>query len=65
VEKIAHDDFSILNSFFQLNKLAGENKKREIFGDFRKSIKFCMEIDLNIFHNFCIGNFDQMSTILK
>jgi hypothetical protein len=24
-----------------------------------------MEIDLNIFHNFCIGHFDQRSTIFK
>jgi hypothetical protein len=28
-------------------------------------MKFCMKVDLNIWHNFCIGHFDQMSTIFK
>jgi hypothetical protein len=28
-------------------------------------MKFFMEVDLNIWYNFCIGNFDQRSTIFK
>jgi hypothetical protein len=28
-------------------------------------VKLCMELDLNIFHNFCIGHFDQRSAISK
>jgi hypothetical protein len=28
-------------------------------------VKFGMEIDLNIFHNFCIGHFDQRSIMFK
>jgi hypothetical protein len=28
-------------------------------------MKFCMDVELTICHNFCIGYFDQRSTILK
>jgi hypothetical protein len=48
-----------------MNKLAGENKNRRNTWGPQKNVKFCMGIDLNIFHNFRIGHFDQMSTIFK
>jgi hypothetical protein len=51
--------------FFQLSKSAGENKNRRNTWGPQKNVKFCMEIDLNIFHNFSIENFDQWSTIFK
>jgi hypothetical protein len=44
---------------------AGENKNRRNAWGPQKNAKFGMEIDLNIYHNFCIGNFDQRSTIFK
>jgi hypothetical protein len=28
-------------------------------------MKCCMEVDLNIWHNFCIGHFAQRSTIFR
>jgi hypothetical protein len=31
----------------------------------QKNVKFGMELDLNICHNFRIGNFEQKSTIFK
>jgi hypothetical protein len=30
-----------------------------------KNVKFYIEVDLNICHNFCIGHFDQRSTIFN
>jgi hypothetical protein len=64
-EIMTHDDFFHFQSFFQMNKSAGENKNRKNTWEPQENVKFCMEIDLNIFHNFCIGHFDQRSTILK
>jgi hypothetical protein len=64
-EKIAHNDFFHFKSFFQLNKLAGENKNRRNTWGPQENVKFCMEIDFNIFHNFRIGHFDRRSTIFK
>jgi hypothetical protein len=62
---MAHYPFLIFKSLFQLNKSTRENKNRRNTSGPRKKVKFCMEIDLNIFHNFCIAHFDQRSTILK
>jgi hypothetical protein len=59
MEKTAHDPFPIFKFLFQLNKSTGGNKKQEKYLGTSKNVKFCMEIDLNIFHNFCIGHFDQ------
>jgi hypothetical protein len=45
-------------SFFQLNKSVGENTNgRNTWGS-QKNVKFYIEINLNICHNFCIGHFD-------
>jgi hypothetical protein len=30
-----------------------------------KNVKFCMEVDYNIWDKFCIGHFDQRSAIFK
>jgi hypothetical protein len=57
--------FFLFKSFFQLNKSLGENKNRRNNWGPQENVKFCMEIDLNICHNFCIGHFDQRSTICK
>jgi hypothetical protein len=51
--------------FFQLNKSTGENKNRRNNWGPQKNMKFCMKIELNICHNFYIGQFDKRSTILK
>jgi hypothetical protein len=50
--------FSIFNPFFQLNKSAGVNKNRRNTWGPQENVKFCMEIDFNICHNFRIGHFD-------
>jgi hypothetical protein len=50
--------------FFQLNKSARRDKIEEILETSEK-VKFGMELDLNIFHNFCIRHFDQRSTMFK
>jgi hypothetical protein len=42
-----------------LNKSAEENKNRKNIWGLQKNVKICMEIDLNICHNFSIGHFDQ------
>jgi hypothetical protein len=47
--------FSFSNDFF---KYRNEINSGKIFTDL-KNTKFCMEVDLNIWHNFYIGNFDQ------
>jgi hypothetical protein len=57
--------FIQFKSFFQLSKSTGENKIRKNTCGLRKNVKFCIQIDLNICHNFCIGHFDQWSTIFK
>jgi hypothetical protein len=51
--------FFQFKSFSQLNKPVGENKNRKITWGPQKNVKFCIEIDLNICHNFCIGHLDQ------
>jgi hypothetical protein len=65
VEKMTHYDFFHFKFFFQLNKSTEENKNRRNTWKPKKNVKFCMEIDLNIFHNFCIGHFDKRSTVFK
>jgi hypothetical protein len=56
--------FFYLKFFFQLNKSVGDNKnRRNTWGP--KNVKFGMEIDLNICHNFYIELFNQRSTIFK
>jgi hypothetical protein len=64
-EEMANDDFFQFKSFFQLNKSTRENKIRKNSRGSQKNVKFCIVIDLNICHNFCIGHFDQRSTIFK
>jgi hypothetical protein len=44
--------FFHFKSFFQLNKSVGENKNRRNTWGPQENVKFCMEIDLNICHNF-------------
>jgi hypothetical protein len=57
--------FQFLNSFsFLIFQAGGIIIGRNTYGS-QKNVKFCMEIDLHIFHNFCIGNIDQRSTIFK
>jgi hypothetical protein len=42
-----------------------ENKiETNIYGP-QKNMKFCMAADWNIWDNFCIGYFDQRTTIFK
>jgi hypothetical protein len=57
--KVAHEGrknpFSFSNDFF---KYRNEINSGKILTDL-KNMKFCMEVDLNIWHNFYIGNFDQ------
>jgi hypothetical protein len=48
---------------FQIHR--SENKSGNNTKLPQKIMKICMKVDLNIWHNFCIGNFDQMSTIFK
>jgi hypothetical protein len=48
-----------------MNKSAGDNKNRRNTWGPQENVKFFMEIDLNICHNFRIGHFDQRSTIFK
>jgi hypothetical protein len=48
--------FSQFKSFFQLNKSARENKNTKNSWRPQKNVKFCIEIDLNICHNFCIDS---------
>jgi hypothetical protein len=64
-EKHGPPPFFQFKSFFQLNKSEGENKNRKNIWRPQKNVKFRMEIDLNICHNFRIGHFDQRSTIFK
>jgi hypothetical protein len=57
--------FFHFKSFFKLNKSVGKNKNRRNTWGPQENVKFYMELDLNICHNFCIGHFDQRSTIFK
>jgi hypothetical protein len=41
------------------------NKLERNTQESQKNVKLCMEIDLNICHNFCIGKFDQRSIMFK
>jgi hypothetical protein len=57
--------FFPIQILFQLNKSAWEDKNRRNTWDPQKNVKFGMDVDLNICHNFHIGHVEQRSTIFK
>jgi hypothetical protein len=64
-EKMTRDPFPIFKFLLLLISEPDGNNNRKKYLWITKNVKFCMETDLNICHNFCIGHFDQRSTIFK
>jgi hypothetical protein len=57
--------FPILNSLFFFDFQAGGIIIRKKYVGTSENVKFCMDVDENFLHNFCIGHLDQRTTIFK